>query len=67
MVFLPGTYDIEVRAFSDVHVDTGSFKPLQVTIINPCVDPTLNVIEMPESPLPQQTYYVGSGMSTYEV
>ncbi len=34
--YWPGTYDLEIRAWADNNVDTGSSIGLQVTILDPC-------------------------------
>ena len=58
-----GSYAVEVRAWTDNDIDTGKFELLTIHIIDPC----LQDIIRPESPLPLQTYYIGSKVTRYDV
>lgn len=66
-ILSPNVYSVEIRAWGDNDYDTNEFITLDVTVINPCIDPTLSWILIPASPLTTQTYYVGSGYQTYNV
>ena len=58
-----GVYSVEVRAFADQNFDTGEFETLQITVINPCLQPLVT----PSTPLGQITYFVGSGEASYDI
>ena len=59
----PGSYVVEVRAWADNNVDTGKFAQLSIEIIDPCLQ---NIVQ-PESPLPMLTYLIGSLITEYGV
>ena len=59
----PGSYDVEVRAWADNNFDTGMAELLTIHIIDPCLEGIIK----PESPLPLLTYYIGSVETGYDV
>ena len=60
-VYTPGSYKVEVRAFTDNNVDTGAFEELEVTVIDPCVTATLIIDDSVHlvDPAISLTTYVG--------
>ena len=49
--YIPGTYSVEITAWADNEINTGESITMQVNVLNPCIEASLNEILMPESPL----------------